>query len=140
MSPERIQGQAYAYDSDVWSLALCLMECALGRYPYPPKEEGSGGKKPSLKKPLAFWDLLHYIAENPAPKLPRDEFSSEFCHFLTVCMEKKAADRPSASQLLKHPWVAKANAEAKAIRAGGEGQSVADWLEENGLVPGKRGK
>lgn len=36
MSPERIKGEEYSYDSDMWSLGLTLVECALGRYPYPP--------------------------------------------------------------------------------------------------------
>lgn len=36
MSPERIKGDEYSYDSDMWSLGLTLVECALGRYPYPP--------------------------------------------------------------------------------------------------------
>ena len=36
MSPERINGDEYSFDSDMWSLGLTLVECALGRYPYPP--------------------------------------------------------------------------------------------------------
>lgn len=31
MSPERIQGQQYSFDSDIWSLGLVLCECLLGR-------------------------------------------------------------------------------------------------------------
>jgi mitogen-activated protein kinase kinase len=47
MAPERISGggiaQAgagggtYSVQSDIWSLALTIIECALGRYPYPPE-------------------------------------------------------------------------------------------------------
>lgn len=42
MSPERIRGDEYSANCDVWSLGLCLMEFALGRFPYvkqvwPPK-------------------------------------------------------------------------------------------------------
>ena len=40
MSPERISGLGYGFDSDVWSLGLSLLECALGRFPYPPCEPG----------------------------------------------------------------------------------------------------
>ncbi len=42
MSPERIRGDEYSYDSDVWSMGLTLVECALGRYPYPPAGEEEG--------------------------------------------------------------------------------------------------
>lgn len=30
MSPERISGKCYSFDSDVWSLGLSMMECAQG--------------------------------------------------------------------------------------------------------------
>jgi mitogen-activated protein kinase kinase len=42
MAPERISGGhsgpagTYSVQSDVWSLGLTLVECAIGRYPYPP--------------------------------------------------------------------------------------------------------
>lgn len=35
MSPERFGGDRYNHDTDVWSLGLTLIECALGRFPYP---------------------------------------------------------------------------------------------------------
>ncbi len=34
MSPERIQGQSHSFESDIWSVGLCLVECALGYFPY----------------------------------------------------------------------------------------------------------
>ena len=34
MSPERIQGAAHSFDSDLWSLGLTLIECAVGYFPY----------------------------------------------------------------------------------------------------------
>jgi mitogen-activated protein kinase kinase len=47
MAPERISGGGmsaagagggtYSVQSDIWSLALTIIECALGRYPYPPE-------------------------------------------------------------------------------------------------------
>lgn len=43
MSPERIKGDSYSFDSDLWSLGLTLLECALGRFPYPPPGEPCGG-------------------------------------------------------------------------------------------------
>eukprot|EP00913_Durusdinium_trenchii_P012133 g11396.t1 len=33
MSPERVVGKPYQYNSDTWSLGLTLMECILMRYP-----------------------------------------------------------------------------------------------------------
>eukprot|EP01104_Vermistella_antarctica_P013314 TRINITY_DN4004_c0_g1_i1.p1 TRINITY_DN4004_c0_g1~~TRINITY_DN4004_c0_g1_i1.p1 ORF type:complete len:324 (-),score=43.59 TRINITY_DN4004_c0_g1_i1:43-1014(-) len=34
MSPERIRGSSHGGNSDIWSLGLTLLECAIGRYPY----------------------------------------------------------------------------------------------------------
>lgn len=39
MSPERLEGNHYSIQSDIWSLGLSLMEMALGRYPIPPPNE-----------------------------------------------------------------------------------------------------
>jgi len=37
MSPERIRGERYSFDSDIWSLGLTVVEAAIGRFPYPPQ-------------------------------------------------------------------------------------------------------
>ena len=34
MSPERISGASYSYDSDVWSLGITLLELAIDAFPY----------------------------------------------------------------------------------------------------------
>jgi len=36
MSPERFRGEHYNSNTDIWSLGLSIMECALGYYPYKP--------------------------------------------------------------------------------------------------------
>lgn len=78
MSPERISGDSYAFDSDVWSLGLSLLECATGRFPYPPEDGADANetneKTPKKPKTLGFWDLLDHIVREPAPTLP--EFPS----------------------------------------------------------------
>lgn len=39
MSPERLQGNHYSIQSDIWSLGLSLVEMAIGRYPIPPPKD-----------------------------------------------------------------------------------------------------
>lgn len=38
LSPERINGRQYSINSDVWSMALTVLEVALNRYPLPESE------------------------------------------------------------------------------------------------------
>mmetsp|Transcript_15172 Transcript_15172/g.38498 ORF Transcript_15172/g.38498 Transcript_15172/m.38498 type:complete len:142 (+) Transcript_15172:430-855(+) len=112
MSPERISGEKYGYDSDIWSLGLSLVECALGRFPYPPQNtaeesgadhEGAGAAAPMK---LSFWDLLHYIVENPPPELPQT-FSPEFRDFVSLCLQKEPEKRAKVTDLLAHPFCTK---------------------------------
>jgi len=98
MSPERIQGKSYSYDSDIWSLGLTLVECALGRYPYDAKSQTG--------QPVSFFELLDFIVQSPQ-LLPKDEFSPEFCDFVESCLQKAPEERPTATELLAHPFIKK---------------------------------
>lgn len=57
MSPERIVGNKYTFNADVWALGVILVEAALGRYPY--LMEGMEKKK------FEFWDLLDAMKNSP---------------------------------------------------------------------------
>ena len=59
MSPERIRGDTYSFNTDIWSLGLLLLESATGRFPYPPPGEGMASSTG-----LGFWELLEYIGED----------------------------------------------------------------------------
>jgi serine/threonine protein kinase len=91
MSPERISGQEYSYASDVWSFGLSLLTVAIGRYPL----QTDGG----------YWGLLHSLKDEPSPELPEDEFSDVFREFIDLCLQKDPKARPSAKDLLEHPFL-----------------------------------
>ncbi|KAG0499274.1 hypothetical protein HPP92_003965 [Vanilla planifolia] len=93
MSPERISENRYSYVSDIWSLGLVILECATGRFPYPPFE--------------SFFELLDAVVENPAPSAPPDQFSEDFCSFVSACLEKQPKERQPARLLLQHPFLRK---------------------------------
>lgn len=71
MAPERISGggvaQAganpgggtYSVQSDIWSLGLTIIECALGQYPYPPETYDNIFSQLSVR--LRFCFFLYYI-------------------------------------------------------------------------------
>lgn len=67
MAPERISGGgigslgavssgSYSVQSDIWSLGLTIIECALGRYPYPPETYNN------IFSQLSVSPLLHLIS------------------------------------------------------------------------------
>ncbi|KAI8968667.1 kinase-like domain-containing protein [Pilobolus umbonatus] len=74
MSPERILGSPYSVKSDVWSIGITLMELALGRFPF----SSSDGK------PLAIFELLQYIVNEPIPTLPAEKYPSEVIQLIDL--------------------------------------------------------
>lgn len=44
----------------------------------------------------------------PAPALPSQVFSDDFGNLISMCLEKNPQLRPSAHDLLKHPWLRQA--------------------------------
>ncbi|KAI4979333.1 hypothetical protein ZWY2020_016086 [Hordeum vulgare] len=91
MAPERINGQKHGYRSDIWSLGLVMLECATGNFPYPPCD--------------SFYELFETVVDQPSPSAPSDQFSAEFCSFISACMHKEATNRSSAQTLSAHPFL-----------------------------------
>ncbi|PNF43838.1 Dual specificity mitogen-activated protein kinase kinase dSOR1 [Cryptotermes secundus] len=136
MSPERLQGTHYSVQSDIWSLGLSLVEMALGMYPIPPPDaktlraifgermdsdnqnhvpsspvnsnylQGSNGPRP-----MAIFELLDYIVNEPPPKLPTGIFTTSFEDFVDSCLKKNPTERPDLKTLMNHEWVKKAESE-----------------------------
>ena len=88
-----------SFEADIWSLGLTVMTVALGKFPF--QKEAEDG----------YWALLQALrGEDPVPALNdlvEEElvFSDEFQSFLDQCLKKDPEERPSAKELLKHPFV-----------------------------------
>ncbi|KAI4377773.1 hypothetical protein MLD38_015351 [Melastoma candidum] len=99
MSPERIRGGTYDYSSDIWSLGMVILECAIGRFPYLRTEDQDSWP--------SFYELLEAIVGSPPPSAPKDQFSPEFCSFISACIQKDPKERSSSSDLLTHTFIKK---------------------------------
>jgi serine/threonine protein kinase len=116
MSPERSVGAAYDCSSDVWSLGLVLLECALGRYPFTDAS--------------AQIALVMSLTEGELPAPPRDA-TPAFAAFLSRCIDREPARRATAVELLDSDWLA----EQGALSLEDARRLVRDWLVAAGMVP-----
>ena len=51
-------------------------------------------------KPMAIFELLDYIVNEPPPKLPSGIFSNEFKNFVDRCLKKNPAERADLKTLM----------------------------------------
>eukprot|EP00325_Prymnesiales_sp_UTEX-LB-985_P002649 CAMPEP_0174701818 /NCGR_PEP_ID=MMETSP1094-20130205/6327_1 /TAXON_ID=156173 /ORGANISM="Chrysochromulina brevifilum, Strain UTEX LB 985" /LENGTH=457 /DNA_ID=CAMNT_0015899517 /DNA_START=1 /DNA_END=1375 /DNA_ORIENTATION=- len=108
MSPERLSGEAYSTSADIWAFGLIMLELATGKYPY--------------KVPDSYFDLLNSIMDEPQPTLGDEAgFSDDFAQLISICLDKDQTMRPSARDLLNHPWVRQFEQSQRAASASSEG-------------------
>ncbi|KAI1460168.1 kinase-like protein [Annulohypoxylon moriforme] len=102
MAPERISGGAfmqagagdgtYSVQSDIWSLGLTIIECGMGKYPYPPEVSST------------IFSQLSAIVEGDPPDLP-DKYSEAARTFVHGCLNKVPKLRPTYQALLASEWL-----------------------------------
>ncbi|KAI8970416.1 kinase-like domain-containing protein [Mycotypha africana] len=97
MAPERIQGNAYAVQSDIWSLGLTLIEVSQNRPALPPPDQPH----------LSIFELLDFIVRQPVPQIQGDHISDECKNFVAVCLTKDPNYRPTPARMLQHPFILK---------------------------------
>ncbi|KUI56088.1 Protein kinase wis1 [Cytospora mali] len=101
MAPERISGGAmsagadgtYSVQSDIWSLGLTIIECAMGQYPYPADVSAT------------IFSQLSAIVEGEPPDLPAEGYSAQARDFVKSCLNKNPKKRHTYPMLLAHPWI-----------------------------------
>ncbi|KAM0753046.1 kinase-like protein [Meredithblackwellia eburnea MCA 4105] len=110
LAPERLQGLQYTITSDVWSMALTVLEVALTRFPFPlPGEAPLNG----LFELLTYWlalDRPERVLEAEAPTVeggPGVKYTRSFKEFIRASLEKDPRARPPPQMLLSAPWIRK---------------------------------
>jgi serine/threonine protein kinase len=91
MAPEVIQEFAYNHKADIWSLGIMCLEMAHGQPPF-------AGMHPMR--------AIFLIPKAESPQLQdSSNWSSEFSDFISMCLRKDPEQRPSAKELLQHPFI-----------------------------------
>ncbi|KAK3419878.1 hypothetical protein EUGRSUZ_G00630 [Eucalyptus grandis] len=83
--------RSYGLEVDIWSLGCTVLEMLTCQRPYP-----------KLDIPQA----LYRIGRGKLPPVPQS-LSSNARDFILKCLQKYPEDRPSAEELLGHPFVSK---------------------------------
>ncbi|KAL6492853.1 hypothetical protein OROGR_032612 [Orobanche gracilis] len=90
MAPEVVRSLGYGLPADIWSLGCTVLEMLTRRFPYS-----------NLESQMA---ALFRIGKGERPLIP-DSLPTEARDFILKCLQVDPSSRPTAAQLLDHPFV-----------------------------------
>ncbi|XP_031736988.1 mitogen-activated protein kinase kinase kinase NPK1 isoform X3 [Cucumis sativus] len=91
MAPEVILQTGHSFSADIWSVGCTFIEMATGKPPWSQQYQEVAA-------------LFHIGTTKSHPPIP-EQLSVEAKDFLLKCLQKEPNLRPTASELLKHPFV-----------------------------------
>ncbi|URE47307.1 hypothetical protein MUK42_13882 [Musa troglodytarum] len=98
MAPEVVKTKPYGPSADIWSLGCTVLEMLTRHPPYPN---------------LEWIEAFYKIGHGELPNIP-NSLSMEAHDFIRKCLQVNPEYRPSAAQLLKHPFVKRSHPDSAA--------------------------
>lgn len=114
MAPEVVKQSVHTVKADIWSLGCLVVEMLTGEHPWPNLSQMQAifkvcfypSSSPTYHLVYSF-DRRHFLPQigmSARPELPVD-ISKEAEDFLLKTFELDHTKRPSAAELLEHPWI-----------------------------------
>lgn len=117
MSPEVISESSYDGKADIWSLGITIIEMADKEPPY------------SNIHPMR---AIFMIPSRPPPTfLHPEEFSDDLNDFLSSCLQKDPEKRPTAAELMLHPFIAETCEELDSADDRGYSPIIEELVNDN---------
>ncbi|KAK9717340.1 Suppressor of Sensor Kinase (SLN1) [Basidiobolus ranarum] len=93
MAPEVITGgdRGRQGSQDIWSLGCCILEMTTGRRPWSNLDNE--------------WAVMYHVVTGHPPLPDQSQLSEMGMDFLKKCFTRSPSSRPTAQELLQHPWV-----------------------------------
>ncbi|ORX94240.1 hypothetical protein K493DRAFT_352674 [Basidiobolus meristosporus CBS 931.73] len=93
MAPEVITGgdRGRQGSQDIWSLGCCILEMTTGRRPWSNLDNE--------------WAVMYHVVTGHPPLPDPSQLSEVGMDFLKKCFTRSPSKRPTAQELLQHPWV-----------------------------------
>ncbi|KAG1143307.1 hypothetical protein G6F37_005042 [Rhizopus arrhizus] len=93
MAPEVITGSDTGRKGsmDIWSLGCCIVQMATGRRPWSTLENE--------------WSVMYHVVTGHPPLPDASQLSTAGIDFLKKCFIRDPMKRPTAEELLDHPWI-----------------------------------
>lgn len=113
IAPEMVEYRPYTTSVDIWSLGCTVLELATGRRPY---------------HELSAMQVLFRMVEDRRPPIPA-HLSAEAQDFLKACWIWDPQERPSAADLLRHPFTLKARKFSDSSKQSSGSSSIQENLE-----------
>ncbi|KAL3812990.1 hypothetical protein ACJIZ3_014258 [Penstemon smallii] len=91
MAPEVVMNtNEYSLPVDIWSLGCTVLEMATSKHPWSPYE--------------GVAVIFKIVNSKDAPEIP-EHLSADAKSFIRLCLQREPSARPTAAQLLSHPFV-----------------------------------